>query len=83
MPAMDEDLHRRVDELVAEEHALRDRHSDGSGLEPAERQRLAELEERLDQTWDLLRQRQAKRANGQDPDTAEARPVNVVEGYLN
>jgi len=82
-PMDDQDLHQRVDDLVAEEHALRERHSDGSGLEPAERQRLSELEERLDQTWDLLRRRQAMRANGQDPEQAEARPTEVVEGYLN
>ena len=84
MPGMDDqELHQRVDDLVAEEHALRERHSDGSGLEPAERQRLSELEERLDQTWDLLRRRQAMRANGQDPEKAEARPTEVVENYLN
>ena len=79
----DKDLHQRVDDLVAEEHALRARHGDGTGLEPAERQRLSELEEKLDQTWDLLRRRQAMRASGQDPEKAEARPTEVVEGYLN
>jgi Rad3-related DNA helicase len=80
---VDEDLHRRVDELVAEEHALRARHADGSGLEPRERQRLEVLEERLDQAWDLLRQREARRAAGLDVDQAAERPTDVVEGYLN
>lgn len=80
---MDEDLHRHVDELVAEEHALRARHADGSGLDPQERRRLEELEERLDQAWDLLRQREARRAAGLDVEQAVERPASVVEGYLN
>lgn len=80
---MDEDLQHRVHELVAEEHALRSRHSDGSGLPPGERQRLELLERRLDQTWDLLRQRQARRAAGQDPALALERPSDVVDNYQN
>ncbi|WP_033201532.1 DUF2630 family protein [Streptomyces wedmorensis] len=43
--------------LVEEERALRQR---TGGLLPEERARLAELEVRLDQCWDLLRQRRAK-----------------------
>ncbi|MET0417578.1 MAG: DUF2630 family protein, partial [Actinoplanes sp.] len=35
-----------------------------------------------DQCWDLLRQRRAKRETGQNPDEAEARPAQQVEGYL-
>jgi hypothetical protein len=80
---MDDDLHSRMDELIAEEHALRERHADGSGLTGEERSRLASIEERLDQTWDLLRQRQARRAAGQDAEGAAERSPGVVEGYLN
>ena len=31
--------------------------------------------------WDLLRQREAKREFGQDPETAEVRDARIVEGY--
>ena len=36
----------------------------------------------LDQLWDMLRQRRAKRSAGQDPDEAHERPAGTVEGYL-
>jgi Protein of unknown function (DUF2630) len=35
----------------------------------------------LDQCWDLLRQRRARREAGQDPDAVAVRPEAVVEGY--
>lgn len=72
----------RVHELVAEEHALRERHRAGQLDDAEERARLRELEETLDQHWDLLRQRRARASAGQDPDAAETRPVSEVEGYL-
>ena len=43
--------------------------------------RLGEIEVMLDQCWDLLRQRRAKREFGGDPDEAHVRPANVVENY--
>ena len=43
--------------------------------------RLRAIEVSLDQCWDLLRQRRARRATGQDPDDAQVRPEGVVEGY--
>jgi hypothetical protein len=39
------------------------------------------VEEALDQCWDLLRQRRAKAKAGEDPEEAEVRPANEVEGY--
>ncbi|MFF9849374.1 DUF2630 family protein [Streptomyces litmocidini] len=66
--------------LVEEERALRQR---TGGLLPEERTRLAELEVRLDQCWDLLRQRRAKAEFGEDPDTATLRPAAEVESYRN
>ena len=73
----DADIHRTITDLVQEEHKLR------SGQVSAEdRQRLAHLEESLDQCWDLLRQRQALRQSGADPEQAHSRPVGEVEGYL-
>lgn len=79
---MDDDLHRRIEAFVAEEHALRSAHADGSGLDDDDRARLRRLEEKLDRTWDLLRQRDARRAAGQDPGQAQERSADVVEGYL-
>ena len=35
----------------------------------------------LDQCYDLLHQRQGRRDSGLDPDAAEVRPPEVVEGY--
>ncbi|GAA3907387.1 DUF2630 family protein [Streptomyces gulbargensis] len=64
--------------LVEEERALRQR---TGGLLPEERERLAELEVRLDQCWDLLRQRRAKAEFGEDPDSAAVRPAAQVESY--
>ncbi|MER7620547.1 DUF2630 family protein [Streptomyces sp. NPDC126503] len=64
--------------LVEEERALRHR---TGGLLPEERERLAELEVRLDQCWDLLRQRRAKAEFGEDPDSAAVRPAAQVESY--
>lgn len=81
-PGVDDDLHGRINALAAEEHALRQRHGDGSGLSDEERSRLGQLEGQLDQVWDLLRQREARRRAGQDPATAQQRDSATVEGYL-
>ena len=81
---MDEDLHAKIAAMVDEEHALRKAHAaSGTGPDPAELQRLRVLEEGLDRTWDLLRQRQARRDAGQDPGAAKERDADVVERYLN
>jgi Protein of unknown function (DUF2630) len=68
----------RVDELVAEEHELRS----GSALTDEQRTRLAHVEQDLDQCWDLLRQRRARRAAHEDPDSARVRPHSQVDSYL-
>ena len=80
---MDEDLHGRINQLVAEERKLRKAHLDGSGLTDDERVRMRRLEEQLDQAWDLLRQRDARRDAGQDPSAAAPRSPVVVENYWN
>ena len=72
----------RVDELVAEEHSLRQRLAAGELTAAEEHERLKRVEEELDQCWDLLRQRRAKRDAGQNPDDATPRPVSEVESYL-
>lgn len=78
---MDDDLHRRINELVDEEHRLERAHV-GRRITDDERARLDALGVELDRTWDLLRRREARRRAGQDPDGEQERPPNVVEGYL-
>lgn len=76
----DGEIHSRIDELITEEHQLRSR-SVGSGLTSEDRTRLGEVEQQLDQCWDLLRQRRGLREFGRDADKAEVRPAKVVENY--
>jgi len=71
----------RIGALVEEEHTL-ERQATGDGLDEAQQARLHEVEVALDQCWDLLRQRRARRNAGQDPDAAAVRPEGTVEGYL-
>jgi hypothetical protein len=49
----------------------------------AEHERLRKLEVELDQCWDLLHQRRARRSAGLDPDEAQVRDAGTVEGYVN
>jgi hypothetical protein len=79
--ADDHDIIQHIDRLVAEEHALESAHGDGKALTDEERDRLRSLEVQLDQLWDLLRQRRARRRAGLDPDDAETRDESTVEGY--
>jgi hypothetical protein len=79
----DKSLFTRIDELVAEEHELRTKHAAGDVSDADEKDRLRKLEVELDQCWDLLRQRRAKREFGDNPEDAQARTGDVVEGYLN
>ncbi len=76
----DQQVMARIHDLVDEEHALRNQHTDAP-LDDASAQRLADLEVALDQCWDLLRQRRAKRSAGLEPDEAEARSADTVEHY--
>ena len=73
---LDEDILRRINTLVDEESAIR-KHATVGDVE-----RLAHLEETLDQCWDLLRRRRALREFGLDPDGATLRDVSTVEDYL-
>ncbi len=80
--ADDGDVLGRIHELVDAEHALRERFGRGELTTDDEHAQLRSLEQQLDQCWDLLRQRRARVAAGQDPDGAEVRPASEVEGYL-
>ena len=76
----DPQIHGSIDRMVAEEHELWQREAAGEATD-ADRQRLEVLRVSLDQCWDLLRQRRARRDAGQNPDGAELRSTEVVERY--
>jgi hypothetical protein len=78
----DHDIVKQIDGLVEEEHTLRGHASGGHPLNDDDRARLQELEVRLDQLWDLLRQRRARVEMGENPDEGHVRPPETVEGYL-
>jgi hypothetical protein len=78
----DSEILGRIHGLVDEEHTLRERLQQGDLTADEEHQRLKSLEQELDQCWDLLRQRRARRDAGEDPDDATSRPTGEVEGYL-
>ena len=72
----------RISGLVDEEHTLRAQLRRGEISSDEEHARLSELEEALDQCWDLLRRRRAARDAGHDPDAEKAHGVSEVETYL-
>jgi hypothetical protein len=74
----DKDIRSQIHALVEEERELRNT----TGHTAEQRARIAQLEQDLDQLWDLLRQRDAKRQYGENPDEAHARPEPQVENYL-
>jgi hypothetical protein len=76
----DEKVIERINEIAHEEHELWEREGRGDITE-AEQERLRDLGVTLDQCWDLLHQRRARRAAGQDPDQATVRDPRTVEGY--
>jgi hypothetical protein len=76
----DPQIHGSIDRMVEEEHQLWEREAAGTATD-GDRQRLAELKVSLDQCWDLLRQRRARREAGLNPESAELRSPEVVERY--
>lgn len=77
----DKEILGHISELITTEHELRTRLAAGGLSSEEERQQLASAEESLDQCWDLLRQRRARREFGEDPEQAQVRPAAEVEGY--
>jgi hypothetical protein len=71
---------RRIAKLADEERELEEGHV-GVAAPARELERLRQIELELDQCWDFLRQRRARRSAGQDPDQASERPQGVVEKY--
>ena len=76
----DPQIHGTIEALVAEEHELWRRESEGEASD-GDRARLQQVKVSLDQCWDLLRQRRALREASLDPEQAELRRTEVVEGY--
>jgi hypothetical protein len=77
----DKNVIQHIDKLAREEHALFERESRGKATD-GDQERLRQLQTLLDQCWDLLRQRRAKREFGQDPNDAEARDPKTIKGYI-
>jgi 5,10-methylenetetrahydrofolate reductase len=77
----DKEIMTRISGLIETEHELRNQLAEGKLSSEQERERLRSAEEALDQCWDLLRQRRARREFGENPDVAAARPAPEVEGY--
>jgi hypothetical protein len=76
-PTTDKAVLGAIEHLTREEHGLYEK----GNLTEAERVRLRQIDVELDEAWDLLRQRRAKREFGQNPDEADLRPPQVVERY--
>jgi hypothetical protein len=77
----DKEILSQISDLITTEHDLRARVADGGLSTDVERERLTAVEESLDQCWDLLRQRRARREFGEDPEQTQVRPAGEVEGY--
>jgi hypothetical protein len=76
----DTEILKHITELVNEEHELMNK-AEGVGLDDAQNERMKALEVSLDQCWDLLRQRRARRNAGLNPDEAQVRDPGIVEHY--
>ena len=79
----DPDIHAHISELIASEKTLRAQVGRGEISAAEEQQKLRAVEAELDRLWDLLRQRDAKREFGENPDNATERSADVVENYRN
>jgi hypothetical protein len=77
-PTTDDSIFRKIERLVHQEQRLYKK----SRLTDHDQVRLEDTKVELDQCWDLLRQRDARREFGQDPNEAKMRPASVVERYM-
>ena len=75
--AEDQSVLKVIQRLAEEEHHLYQHEA----LTDADRARLAKINIELDQCRDLLRQRQALRDAGRNPNEAHVRPPEIVENY--
>jgi hypothetical protein len=77
----DKTIVQHINELVDQEHTLRETHVGKGALSPEDQEQLKAIEVDLDQCWDLLRQRRARKEFGEDPDAVAPRDPDTVEGY--
>jgi len=78
----DKEILHTIDDLIQSERDLRTRLAAGQLTTDEEHEQLRATEQQLDQCWDLLRQRRARREFGEDPGGTAARPASEVEDYL-
>ena len=78
----DTEILHTIQRLVDEEHALMQQHAATADLSEDQHTRMRAIEVSLDQCWDLLRQRRARRQAGLNPDDAKVRDAETVEHYL-
>jgi hypothetical protein len=76
----DSQILNSINKLVEEEHELM-KQAEGGQLDETGHARMHEVEIKLDQCWDLLRQRRARREFGLNPEEAKVREENIVEHY--
>lgn len=76
----DTELLNNINQLVEEEHELM-KQAEGGQLDETKKARMHEIEIKLDQCWDLLRQRRARREFHLNPEEATLRDENTVEHY--
>ncbi|HET7026120.1 MAG TPA: DUF2630 family protein [Candidatus Limnocylindrales bacterium] len=77
----DSPMFERINALATEEEELWERAAHAEGLDGSQRDRLETIKVELDQCYDLLHQREARRSAGLDPDGAAIRPAEIVERY--
>ncbi|MGH3189497.1 MAG: DUF2630 family protein [Streptosporangiaceae bacterium] len=77
----DREILAHIGDLIQTEHKLRAQLASGEFSGAQEQEQLRSAEQALDQCWDLLRQRRARREFGENPGQAAARPAGEVEGY--
>lgn len=76
----DMQIRDHIESLIEEEHRLLE-HGERSRLTPGDAERLHAIEVQLDQYWDLLRQRRARRDAQQNPEDTSLRAAEIVERY--
>jgi len=74
MPERDRDLIERIEQLAHEEHELFAKESTAQASS-RERARLKEIQDQLDECYDLLRARRARREAGLDETTVGISPA--------
>jgi len=80
MPS-DEQISRKIEQLEEERELLHRDEGATHGSVAGDAHRLEEIRVELDRLWDLQRQRRALREAGGDPDDAQERSGETVEGY--